>query len=146
VTVSLIAVINYDRSGLCCEVMPHHRNTVDLTVRTADHPLLGEILQGASRYRVLVFCAGENTPAKQDVSFPYQSEVRVNGEDLKASLRGLKNKPGSTRPVDITNKLRLRPISYENKVSLSYALSTKVSSVRLDITCTLRPLNSKDHN
>jgi E3 SUMO-protein ligase PIAS1 len=50
----------------------------------------------------------------------------VNGGDIKANLRGLKNKPGSTRPVDITDSLRLRPASYGNNIELTYALTQKV--------------------
>ena len=77
--------------------------------------------------RVLVFCAGGNT-GTQDIAFPHQSELKVNGGEVKANLRGLKNKPGSTRPVDITATLRLKPGAYENKVEFTYALTTKVKA------------------
>lgn len=73
----------------------------------------------------MVFCAGGNT-GTQDIAFPHQSELKVNGGDIKANLRGLKNKIGSTRPVDITDSLRLRPANYTNTVEFTYALTNKV--------------------
>ncbi|KIL95850.1 hypothetical protein FAVG1_00588 [Fusarium avenaceum] len=60
----------------------------------------------------------------QEIAFPHQSELKVNGGEIKANLRGLKNKPGSTRPVDITKALRLRP-KYTNNVDFTYALTSK---------------------
>ncbi|KAL1868464.1 E3 SUMO-protein ligase pli1 [Diaporthe australafricana] len=74
--------------------------------------------------RVLVFCAGANT-GPQDIAFPHQSELKVNGGDVKANLRGLKNKPGSTRPVDITDLLRLKIPTYTNNIEFTYALTQK---------------------
>jgi hypothetical protein len=38
----------------------------------------------------------------------------------------LKNKPGSTRPVDITKELRLNIAQYSNNVEMTYALTSKV--------------------
>jgi E3 SUMO-protein ligase PIAS1 len=73
----------------------------------------------------MVFCANDDS-GLQDVAFPHQSELRVNGDEIKANLRGLKNKPGSTRPVDITNALRLRS-NYMNNIEFTYALTNKVS-------------------
>ena len=69
-----------------------------------------------------MYCAAAKS-GLQDISFPYQSELKVNGGDVKANLRGLKNKPGSTRPVDITDSLRLRPNSYVNNIEFTYALT-----------------------
>lgn len=72
-----------------------------------------------------MFCASDDS-GSQDVAFPHQSELRVNGDEIKANLRGLKNKPGSTRPVDITSALRLRS-NYMNNIEFTYALTNKVS-------------------
>lgn len=73
-----------------------------------------------------MYCAASKS-GFQDIAFPYQSELKVNGGDVKANLRGLKNKPGSTRPVDITDSLRLRPNSYVNNIDFTYALTREVS-------------------
>jgi E3 SUMO-protein ligase PIAS1 len=74
----------------------------------------------------MVFCATEGS-GRQDIAFPHQSEIKVNGGEVKANLRGLKNKPGSTRPVDITKDLRLNIVSYPNTVEMTYALTNKAS-------------------
>jgi E3 SUMO-protein ligase PIAS1 len=76
--------------------------------------------------KVMAFCAAEGK-GRQDIAFPHQSEVKVNGGEVKANLRGLKNKPGSTRPVDITKDLRLKIAAYSNTIELTYALTNKAS-------------------
>jgi len=101
--------------------VPAHRNSVSWSIKAQD-------LQQCAvdpTMRLLVFCAGGNT-GTQDVSFPHQSELKVNGGEVKANLRGLKNKPGSTRPADITTYLRLKPGTYENAIEFTYALTNKV--------------------
>lgn len=71
-----------------------------------------------------MFCAAGDY-GTQEIAFPHQSELKVNGDEVKANLRGLKNKPGSTRPADITDLLRLRLPHYTNNVEFTYALTTK---------------------
>ncbi|KAJ4232087.1 E3 SUMO-protein ligase pli1 [Fusarium solani] len=105
-----------------CDAMSQHRNTVSIPIKLNDHPSLQNCVDDTS-YRVMVFCAGDST-GMQDIAFPHQSELKVNGGEIKANLRGLKNKPGSTRPVDITKALRLRP-HYTNNVEFTYALTNK---------------------
>jgi E3 SUMO-protein ligase PIAS1 len=80
----------------------------------------------------MVFCAGDNH-GQQDIAFPHQSEIKVNGGEVKANLRGLKNKPGSTRPVDITEELRLKIPQYSNNVEMTYALTSKVDGGSLHV-------------
>lgn len=53
--------------------------------------------------------------------------MRVNGEEIKANYKGLKNKPGSTRPADITDSMRTSPANYRNTVTITYALTQKAS-------------------
>ncbi|KAK2594435.1 hypothetical protein QQS21_007839 [Conoideocrella luteorostrata] len=105
-----------------CEAMTQHRNSVNIPIKLSDHPNLQQCINDKSR-RVMIFCAGDISGV-QNVSFPHQSELRVNTDEIKANLRGLKNKPGSTRPVDITHALRLRP-HYVNNVEFTYALTSK---------------------
>ena len=85
--------------------------------------------------RVMVYCAADPISpfTKVDIAFPYQVEIRVNGDEVKANLRGLKNKPGSTRPADISNLVRKRA-GYENPMTVTYALTQKVSLSAL-VTC-----------
>lgn len=103
--------------------MQAHRNNIDIIIKAADYPALQTIEHDPS-LKVMVFCAGDNR-GPQDIAFPHQSEIKINGGEVKANLRGLKNKPGSTRPVDITEHLRLKPIMYSNRVEFTYALTTK---------------------
>ncbi|KUI64483.1 E3 SUMO-protein ligase pli1 [Cytospora mali] len=105
------------------QVMQNHRNCVSVQIRALDNPQLSQCATDKSM-RVMVFCAMENTGV-QDIAFPHQSELKVNGGDVKANLRGLKNKPGSTRPVDITDLLRLKIPNYSNNIEFTYALTNK---------------------
>lgn len=84
-------------------------------------------LNNDSSVRVMLFCAGEPAAlfSKVDVSFPHQIEVKINLDEVKSNLRGLKNKIGSTRPADITEMLRRRA-GYENSMTINYALTNKV--------------------
>ena len=78
--------------------------------------------------RVMVYCAGDTGLSPytlSDVAFPHQVELKCNLDEVKANLRGLKNKPGSTRPADITHLVRKKP-GYPNKVTVTWALTTKV--------------------
>ncbi len=106
--------------------MAAHRNSERISVKVQDHPALALCITDPTM-RVMVLCAAGNLGI-QEIAFPYQCELKVNGGDIKANLRGLKNKPGSTRPVDITDSLRLKPASYTNNVELTYALTQKVGA------------------
>ena len=78
----------------------------------------------------MVCCASEAigpfSRDSADIAFPHNVELKCNGDEIKANLRGLKNRPGSTRPVDITSMLRMKPANYPNSVEMVYALTTKV--------------------
>ena len=107
--------------------MAAHRHTVNFPLSMVTHPILARVGKEPS-LKVMVFCASEAS-GKQDISFPHQSELKVNGGEIKANLRGLKNKPGSTRPVDITSQLRLQDNipNYSNTIEMTYALTNKAS-------------------
>ncbi|KAI0887413.1 PINIT domain-containing protein [Annulohypoxylon maeteangense] len=107
-----------------CQIMSNHRNSVNIVLRSNDYPELARCGPYPSPMRVMVFCGSENT-GPQEIQFPHQAELKVNGEDIKHNLRGLKNKPGSTHPVDITQHLRLKPSTYTNNIEFTYALTSK---------------------
>lgn len=76
----------------------------------------------------MVFCAAESyqPPSREvDIAFPHNVELKCNSDEVKANLRGLKNKPGSTRPADITHLIR-KKANYPNSVEMVYALTNKV--------------------
>ncbi|KAI0481666.1 PINIT domain-containing protein [Xylaria cf. heliscus] len=107
-----------------CDPMNQHRNTINLNMRVSENPSLASLANDKS-YRVMLFCAADNASV-QDIAFPHQSEIKVNGGEIRANLRGLKGKPGTTRPVDITDSLRLKPANYNNNIEFTYALTSKV--------------------
>ncbi|KAI0128654.1 MIZ/SP-RING zinc finger protein [Xylariales sp. AK1849] len=106
-----------------CEVMAQHRNSITVQVKISDTPGMSRCATDKS-LRVMVFCAPDDRGV-QEIAFPHQSELKVNGGEIKANLRGLKGKTGSTRPVDITDSLRLDKISYVNNIEFTYALTNK---------------------
>ncbi len=106
-----------------CDTMQQHRNNIDMRITANEFPALQTLDQDKS-LRVMLFCAGDMRGV-QDIAFPHQSEIKVNTFDPKYNLRGLKNKPGSTRPADLTQHLRFKPPGYLNKIEFTYALTTK---------------------
>jgi E3 SUMO-protein ligase PIAS1 len=79
----------------------------------------------------MVYCAAIDGIAQYtrdtEIAFPHQVELRVNEVQISGlNLRGLKNKPGSTRPADITDYLTKKP-NHRNHLTLTYALTQKVN-------------------
>lgn len=113
------------------KVMSTHRNSVKATVILSPSEL--QQFTTDKTYRCMVYCAAVDniTPYTKDteIAFPHQVELRVNDEQISGlNLRGLKNKPGSTRPADITEYLLNKKPNYRNEVTLTYALTQKVGS------------------
>lgn len=76
----------------------------------------------------MVFCASEGFSSLSrdaDITFPHNVELKCNSDEVKSNLRGLKNKPGSTRPADVTHLIKKKS-NYPNTVEMVYALTTKV--------------------
>lgn len=102
------------------------RDTARLTVNLDE--ALATRFQADSSCRAMVFCAAESFDSAWkpvEIAFPHHAEIRCNQDELKVNLKGLKNKPGSTRPVDITPFLR-KKAGFPNNVELVYALTNKV--------------------
>ena len=73
--------------------------------------------------KLLLYCGkGANVYSQIDVEFPNQLEVKINNDDVKANFKGLKGKPGTTKPADITDKIRKNP-GYQNQLRITYALT-----------------------
>jgi E3 SUMO-protein ligase PIAS1 len=100
------------------------RDSLRITVRIPDD-VVSQMQRDPSKHRVMVFCSASNT-GYSDISFPPQVDLKCNGEDVKANLRGLKNKPGSTRPADITQWLRRKSANLPNEVEIVWALTKQV--------------------
>lgn len=102
------------------------RDTARVTINL-DTSVANDIVND-STLRVMVFCAAQSYDAAWkpvDIAFPQHAELKVNQEDVKTNLKGLKNKPGSTRPADITPLLRKKS-HFPNVIELVYALTSQV--------------------
>ncbi|KAI9790356.1 MAG: SUMO ligase siz1 [Peltula sp. TS41687] len=116
-------------SSHMANAMHNNRHTVSSPLRLRKDVV--DKLNADPTTRVMVYCASDSTLAaytKLNVSFPHQIEMKVNHEDVKGNVRGLKNKPGTTRPLDITGYLR-KIENYENTFSMTYALTQKGSQM-----------------
>ncbi|KIW75777.1 hypothetical protein Z517_10520 [Fonsecaea pedrosoi CBS 271.37] len=110
-----------------CKARESTRDTAKLIVMVSQDTL--DTLHKDPSYRIMVFCTSENTGPVQratcDIEFPHNVELKCNGTDIKANLKGLKNRPGTTRPVDITSFIKKKPANYPNSVDMIYALTIK---------------------
>jgi len=107
------------------------RDTARLTINLDD--ALATKFQSDSSCRAMVFCAADAFDSAWkpvDIAFPHHAELRCNQDEVKVNLKGLKNKPGSTRPVDITPFLR-KKAGFPNNVELVYALTNKVRPISM---------------
>ncbi|GKZ27138.1 SUMO ligase siz1 [Aspergillus brasiliensis] len=105
-----------------CKVREQTRDSVELKVVLT--PTVAARLQADSNLRVMVYCAadtGLNQYTKSDIAFPHQVELKANLDEVKANLRGLKNKPGTTRPADVTQYIRKKP-GYPNNIVRFFVL------------------------
>ena len=131
--ISLFALYSYIELAINLQTLvrestrDHMEHKINMKADTVDRLLKDPTL------KVMVYCASEPVSlfSKVDIAFPHQVEIRINQDEVKSNLRGLKNKPGSTRPADITNLLRKRA-GYENTMTVTYALTNKVS-----VLCTI---------
>ncbi|PKX95768.1 Siz/PIAS RING finger protein [Aspergillus novofumigatus IBT 16806] len=108
-----------------CKIREQTRDNVELKVVLT--PTVASRLQADPNIRVMVYCAadsGLNQYTKSDIAFPHQVELKANLDEVKANLKGLKNKPGTTRPADVTNYIRKKP-GYPNHIVMTYALTQK---------------------
>lgn len=77
----------------------------------------------------MLYCAADSLHASgmpTDIAFPNQIEIKINDEQFQGNLRGVKKKPGTTRPADITSLVRKLP-TYTNRLSIAYAATERVS-------------------
>lgn len=106
------------------------RDSVELKVNLSSK--IATDMQTDSTLRVMVYCAADSGLkqfTKSDIAFPHQVELKANLDEVKANLRGLKNRPGTTQPADVTNYIRKKP-NYTNNIVMTYALTQKVGSPR----------------
>lgn len=109
--------------------MPHNRHTVRAQLNLK--PEIAHRFRDDSSLRIMMYCGLSQTMGPDsniDISFPNQIEVKVNDMDVKSNFKGMKNKPGTTKPADITSfvrKFSSGPQSQPNNIQITYALTTK---------------------
>lgn len=113
-------------TNMSLEASPTHRATLSKSL-TLNEAQTGRLNSDPS-LRLLLFSALEQPLApysRLDIAFPSQIEVKVNDAEVKANYKGLKNKPGSTRPADITDFVRTKVANQRNSLLITYALTQK---------------------
>ncbi|KAK1080454.1 E3 SUMO-protein ligase pli1, partial [Friedmanniomyces endolithicus] len=105
--------------------MPQNRNTVRATITLSTEQ--AQRMANSDNMRLLMYCGaaqGMSHYSPVDIAFPNQMEVKVNEDEIKSNFKGLKNKPGSTKPADLTQKIRARA-NYPNHMTVTYALTSR---------------------
>ncbi|KAI9661596.1 MAG: SUMO ligase siz1 [Bathelium mastoideum] len=105
--------------------MTSHRHTVATTLALNQDQAAR--IRSDPQLRICLFCGSDSGLGRYeqlDIAFPSQIEVKVNADEVKANYKGLKNKPGTTRPADITDFIR-KTTNYDNAISITYALTQK---------------------
>ncbi|KAK0797230.1 E3 SUMO-protein ligase pli1 [Friedmanniomyces endolithicus] len=105
--------------------MPQNRNTVRATITLSTEQ--AQRMANSDNMRLLMYCGaaqGMSHYSPVDIAFPNQMEVKVNEDEIKSNFKGLKNKPGSTKPADLTQKIRGRA-NYPNHMTVTYALTSR---------------------
>lgn len=106
--------------------MPQNRHTVKTSI-TIKSEIAQQFRNTANNLKIFMYCGmSQNmSPYSQaDVAFPNQIEVKINDVEVKSNFKGLKNKPGSTKPADLTSLIR-KFNGQENSLQVTYALTTK---------------------
>lgn len=105
--------------------IPQNRASVTIPY-TLNQLQFNQIQDPNQQFRVLFFAAQVDAASFSnlglDVAFPQQCEIKIGSEVVQWNTRGLKNKPGTTRPADITKYT----IYLSNNLTFTYALTAKV--------------------
>lgn len=106
------------------EEMPHNRHSVTCPVMLSE--TVAQRLRDKPDLRVMIYCTASTLMSYEhcDILFPPQVDVRINEEEVRHNYKGLKNKPGTTKPVDLTPYLR-KIARYQNIIQINYALTPK---------------------
>ncbi|EDR14963.1 uncharacterized protein LACBIDRAFT_300609 [Laccaria bicolor S238N-H82] len=97
---------------------------------TLNNDQITKLKQPGSKYQLRLFCTSsafyQSNPAFRTnnpclIEFPPTCEVRVNGTQLTANLKGLKKKPGTAPPPDLGKFTRLTGV--QNRVEMVYVNS-----------------------
>lgn len=117
---------------------PSNRDVVSVKIILSSYHV--EQFRSDPSLAVMLYCsaltASSSYNAVHDIAFP-DVEVRFNGEEVKSNYKGLKNKPGTTKPADLTPHLRrshgaILP-NYPNQLNFTYARTIKPYSLVVNL-------------
>ncbi|KAK9455765.1 PINIT domain-containing protein [Dipodascopsis uninucleata] len=104
-----------------CNIQPKGKGSFTMTFRFNLAHI--ERLRDDPSYRVyLLGAATDDTFRQAAIQFPQHFEVRVNNKPVQANFRGLKNKPGTVKPADITD-YTVKDANIRNAVEVTYAFT-----------------------
>lgn len=107
------------------EEMPQNRHQISYPIVLSEN-VIQRVRENPS-LKIMLYCTATTLLSQydaSDVSFPSQIDLRVNSDEVRHNFKGLKNKPGTTKPVDLTQFLR-KTARYQNIMTINYALTSK---------------------
>ncbi|KAG0274600.1 SUMO ligase siz1 [Linnemannia exigua] len=112
------------------------KKDLPLVLKLEISPNLSQLLRNNPRYKIMLFCASNEVPNSQCMAmeFPDNSHIHVNNQRLDWSPQGVKNKPGTFSPADITRLCKLQETA-TNHVELRYANASKMFHASLHLVC-----------
>jgi E3 SUMO-protein ligase PIAS1 len=83
-------------------------------------------------YRLVLFCTlADRVPYGNSlIEFPTHVEIKCNGAAVSANVRGIKNRPGTVNPPDLTQQAILMH-GVNNRVDITYQESKQAYTVLL---------------
>ncbi|KAK9250300.1 PINIT domain-containing protein [Lipomyces tetrasporus] len=113
-----------------CGAIPEHRSSFNMSFRFTQSQL---DKMKDSTYRVYLLSAlSEDAYRQATIQFPQSMEIRVNGKVVQVNLRGLKNKPGTAKPADLTDYMAKDTMT-RNVVEVVYAYTRQRYTVTLHL-------------
>ncbi|KAF2226681.1 putative SUMO ligase SizA [Elsinoe ampelina] len=106
--------------------MPQNRHQVNYSLVLSES--VSHRLREDSSLKVMMYCTSSSILGQYelcDIAFPSQMDVRVNSDEVRHNFKGLKNKPGTTKPADLTPYLRKNIPRFHNQMQINYALTSK---------------------
>ena len=110
-------------------------------------PVLSPMLMAASspKYQLRLYCTSSTfysppgafrspVVAPCPIEFPPTCEVRVNGMQLTANLKGLKKKPGTAPPPDLGKSVKTA-YNQTNRIEMIYVNSQQPTTPKVIIFC-----------
>ncbi|KAF4555419.1 PINIT domain-containing protein [Elsinoe fawcettii] len=105
--------------------MPQNRHQVTYPILLSEN--IVQRLKEDPSLKIMLYCTSTSILGQYelcDVAFPSQMDVRINSDEVRHNFKGLKNKPGTTKPADLTTYIR-KVARYNNFMQINYALTSK---------------------